>query len=594
MTARQKQNKKRDRILPRRSRTYTPAIWRLFLIAGIFSGIALLLVGRLYQLQVVHRIDFAHKADNQYIREQSALFDRGKILFSNHNGPELSAARVNETYTLYIGPNLIEDPEGVYSTLSDVIDIDRSVFDKAMKKKDDPYEVLKTRVTADGYEAVNELDLVGIGLQKERWRFYPSKTLAAQTIGFVSYQDDDTIPTGSYGLERYYDAVLSRGQDNLYVNFFAEAFSGLRQTLSTKRKEGEVGDLVLTIDQHVQDYTEDVLNNYVSSWAPDHTGAIIMDPKTGAVLAASSAPTFDLNKYGEVDTYDIYRNPLIENAYEMGSIIKPLTMAAGLDSGAITEKSTYTDPGYIVIEGSKISNLGGKDRGVVGMQDVLSRSLNVGVSTIMQRMGTKEFSKYFKSFGMDERTGIDLPAESDNIVGNLDSPRQIEYATASFGQGIALTPIATIRSLAVLANRGQLVTPHVVKEIRYKNGQIEKLEQKPGKQVLKPETTEQVSKMLVNYVDETLVYGNYSLDDYSVTAKTGTAQIARPDGEGYYDGKELHSFTGYFPAYDPQFIILLYSYNPKYGARSATQTWTEHYFDLVNFLINYYEVPPDR
>jgi cell division protein FtsI/penicillin-binding protein 2 len=192
----------------------------------------------------------------------------------------------------------------------------------------------------------------------------------------------------------------------------------------------------------------------------DMTGAIIMDPKTGAIYAMNAVPGFDLNNRGTT-TVELFQNPLVENVYEFGSTIKALTMAAGLDSGAVNRHSTYYDSGSIKLNTFTIKNYDGRGRGTVDMQQVLNQSLNTGVSHIVQQMGKEKFRNYFYNFKLGSETGIDQPNEAFGLIENLKSPRDVEYATASFGQGIALTPIATIRALATLGNGGYLVTPHL-------------------------------------------------------------------------------------------------------------------------------------
>jgi cell division protein FtsI/penicillin-binding protein 2 len=189
-------------------------------------------------------------------------------------------------------------------------------------------------------------------------------------------------------------------------------------------------------------------------------------------------------------------------------------------------------------------------------------------------------------------TGIDLPYEARNLIDNLKSPRDVEHATASFGQGIALSPIATVRALSVLANGGTLTTPHVVKQIDYKVGFAKNISYPQGERVISEAASKEISRMLTNVVDTALLNGSVKMDNYSIAAKTGTAQIATP-GAGYAEDRYLHSFFGYFPAYDPRFLVFLYTVEPK-GEAYASHTLTEPFINTTKFLINYYEVPPDR
>ena len=304
-------------------------------------------------------------------------------------------------------------------------------------------------------------------------------------------------------------------------------------------------------------------------------------------------PTFDANNLSGEEFTSILSNPLVENIYEMGSIIKTLTMAAGLDSGAVTAKTTYYDHGFIDIDEYTISNFDSKGRGRVNMQEVLRQSLNTGAVFVSSEMGNDVFAKYMKSYSIGEETGIDLPNESAGLISNLDSPRNIEYATASFGQGIAMTPIATVRALSVLANGGVLVTPHIAQVIKYRNGLSKKVSFNDGERVIKEASSREITRMLVKVVDEALLGGTVKITNYSIAAKTGTAQIAKVDERGYYDDRFLHSFFGYFPAYDPEFLIFLYTVEPK-QVRYASQTLTHPFIDIVKFLTNYYAIPPDR
>jgi len=561
---------------------------RLVLTAVFFVMIGLVLIGQLYSLQLINYKKYQDLAERQYVRPQASLFDRGKIIFDNRDGLKTAAATIKEAYILYISPNVMTDVVGTYRKLSEIIELDEKRFMRLASVKDDPYAVVAHRVSREQVEKISALRLAGVGAEKERWRFYPAGNLASQTIGFVSYNGDDL--KGSYGIEKQYEKVLSRSDDAVYVNFFAELFSGLKNTLKSDNQL--VGDIELTIDQNVEKYIEDELDKYNEEWKPEHLGAIVMDPKTGEIIAAAHHPDFNLNEYGKVKDASLYSNPLVEDVYEMGSIMKPLTMATALDSGAVTVNSTYEDAGHTFVEGTRISNYRDVYKGTRTMSDIIRYSLNTGIAYIVKRTGAKTLSKYFRSFGMDEKTGIDLPNEATNIVTNLDAPRMLEHVTAGFGQGIALTPMATIRALGILANDGKMVKPHIAKTIIFNNGLERKINTSTGKPVLKPETVEAVAKMMTRYGDETWS-GKFKMDGYSIAIKTGTAQIAKKRGRGYYENKTLHSFVGFFPSYEPRFIILFYAYGPQTD-KTSTTTWTPHFFETVKFLINYYSIPPDR
>jgi cell division protein FtsI/penicillin-binding protein 2 len=421
-------------------------------------------------------------------------------------------------------------------------------------------------------------------------RYYPGGSLAARTLGFVAYNNDDE-QKGRYGLERYYEPVLGRSGDNLYRNFFVELFGAAQGVLAGA---SEQGDLITSIEPSVQGELERTLQEYEDTWHPKLSGGIVMDPHTGAIVAMALSPTFDLNEFNEQDNPVIYANPMAQNVYEMGSIMKPLTMAAGIDSGAVREDTTYDDTGCITVDTKKICNYDGKARGVVPMQEVLSQSLNLGASFVATKMGPSVMREYFLDhYKFNEETGIDLPGEVRGLTDNLNGRQAVEFDTASFGQGIAVTPVEMARALAVLANGGKLVTPHLASAIKEESGITRALGWGEPKQVLKQETATAVTRMLTKVVDGPLADGKVKMEHWSIAAKTGTAQIANPAGGGYYADKYLHSFFGYFPAYDAKFLVFLFAVEPQ-GAPFASQTWAPPFTSLTRFLINYYNIPPDR
>ncbi|MDQ5893693.1 MAG: hypothetical protein QG640_705 [Patescibacteria group bacterium] len=566
------------------------SVLRIRLIVIGICCCALIIIGKLYWVQIVQGEVYSEKADRQYVRPAVSNFDRGSIFFTSKDGIKVAAATVKDGYTLSISPKLIKDPINVYEALSQYLKLDKDSFIDKASKEGDSYEEIQKRMDRTVGQSIAALKIPGVDVQKESWRIYPGDSLAAQTIGIIGLDKQNKL-AGRYGLESFYEDLLTRTTLSSNVNFFAELFSGIKKSVFDGDSRG--GDVQITIEPTVESYLEKTLVDTKKKWNSDSIGGIIMDPKTGEIYAMSQLPTFNPNDLSNIKDVGIFSNSLVEDSYEMGSIIKPLTMAAGIDSGAITAKSTYKDEGFLTLSGRKISNYDGKARGVIPMQEILSQSLNVGVAYIVSKMGSGNFSEYFLKFGFGEKTGIDQPNEQKGLVKNLVTQRDVEVATASYGQGIAMTPIQTIRGLSVLANGGMLVTPHMAKTIEYTDGTSQAAEFPEPIRVLKKETVDDVTNMLIKVVDTALKQGDVKMEHYSIAAKTGTAQIADPVNGGYYDDRYLHSFFGYFPAYNPKFIVFLYHVHPK-GAEFASETLTDPFIQLAKLLINYYEIPPDR
>lgn len=561
---------------------------KLRLFSGVIVLAALLIIVRLYFVQVVHGEDFSLKAERQY-QNREGLFDRGNIYFTRKDGTLISAAAVATGFRLALDPRQMTDAQAAYEGISQFVSIDHDQFFASADKKNDPYEVLTSRVAEEEGQGIAELDLPGVLVERERWRTYPAETKAAPTIGFVAFNEEDKV-VGRYGLERYYEETLARGTSGLFGNFFAELFANLDSVTGDGRRAKE-GDLVTTIEPMVQEKLDQVLADTNAQYGSRVTGGIIMNPSTGEIVAMDTYPTFNPNDFRESDP-DLFGNGLVEHVYEFGSIMKALTMAAGLDAGAVSRTTTYEDTGCMTLNTKTFCNFDLKARGQTTMQDVLAHSLNMGAAFIAGKLGHDRMRSYFTELGFGTETGIDLPSEVHGQIANLDSPRDVEYATASFGQGIAVSPIEMIRALGALANGGKIVTPHLVKAIRLENGIEKKLSWGKPEEVFSEEATDETTRMLVNVVDDFLANGTVKVPEMSIAAKTGTAQVAGPEG-GYDPGKYFHSFFGYFPAFSPRFIILLYTREPQ-GVQYASETLTHPFMELEHYLASYYDIPPDR
>lgn len=573
------------------SRSRTDQQTKRLIFVGIFILIvAFLLLAKMFSLQILRSDEFASKADRSYV-QSSGIFDRGTIFLTSKEGTLIAGATVVKGYLLAVDPTKIENAEETYNKLSSfLITTKKEDFIKRATKEGDPYEEIEKRIERERADAIRALELPGVSLYEDTWRYYPGEGLLSNVLGFVAYKENDL--EGQYGLERQYNEVLSRGKEKKKINNFAEVFSHLGTSFFSKEKIE--GDIVTTIETRVQQYLEQTLADTLETWNADSGFGIIINPQTGEIYAMTALPSYNNNEFAKVEDISLYRNPLVENVYEFGSVVKPLVVAGGIDVGAVTSETGYYDAGFIQVEDATIKNFDEKGRGQVTVKDILAESLNTGMVFIMQQMGREQFKEYMLSYGLGERTGIDLPSEVRGLVKNLETGGKVEYATASFGQGISTSPIALARALSTLGNGGYLIQPHIVKKIDYEDAEDKEFTyiKEEQKQVISQDTSHEITKILVSIVDETLGEGSFAQAGYTVAAKTGTAQIPNPSG-GYYEDRNRHSFFGYFPAYDPEFLVVLSINHPK-GVKYASQTLSDPFFDITDFIIRYYNLPPDR
>ncbi len=568
-------------------------ISRLRIITISILLVGLVFVIRLYNLQIQNGEYYKKEGEKQYVSTSGNIYERGKIYMLKKNGERIEVANIAQGWMLTVNPKIITDPEGVFARISEIYPaFSKEEYDEKILKKDSQYQEVTHRIPDSVGLKISDLHIPGVQLYRETWRTYPGGDVGGQVIGFVGYQGDKM--QGQYGIERYYDEALTRNADNVRVNYFAELFGSIKNVVYD-RKEDERGDIVLTIEPTVQAQLEQSLAKIKEEFQSAQVGGVVMDTNTGAIYAMAAAPTFNINEYSKVKDISVFRNPMVEDVFEMGSIVKPLTVAAGLDTGTISTNSVYNDVGVMTLNGKTFSNYDGRARGPnTPVQQILNQSLNTGVAWITLKMGRNVLGDYFlNKYQLGQETGIDLPGEASGLMSTLSAKRDIEFATASFGQGFAVSPINIVVALASLGNGGYLVTPHVMEEVVYRNGTTRKIVPPEPVQVIKKSTSEDISRMLTKVVDEALLGGQVKIPEYTVASKTGTAQMARKDGRGYEKDKYLHTFFAYAPAYNPRFIVFILNKDPK-GVEYASHSIAKPAMELVRFLLNYYNVPPDR
>lgn len=548
-----------------------------------------IIIGRLFVLQVISAGNYKGIAEDQYTLIKKLTPARGEIKITDKytNQPYTVATSIERDLAFAI-PAEITDSENFVKQVSEILGLDPAEVAEKIKDKTKKYMVLKRQLTDEETHKLKELKLVGLAFEPETIRFYPEHTFLSQVLGYVGYQENEK--TGRYGLEQYFNDQL-KGKAGL-VDQEKDA-SGVWIFGGKRDIEPAInGDtLVLTIDKNIQFQSENILKDAVSKHGADSGSIIVIDPKTGAVLAMTTYPSFDPNEYYKVKKPQIFSNQPTVGNYEPGSIFKPLTMAAAINEGKISPGSTYVDPGQLEIDGYTIKNSDLKAHGTQTMSQVLEESLNTGVVYAKNTIGNKKFAEYVKRFGFGQQTGIELPETKGDLSG-LDGNVNVNYATASFGQGINVTPIQLVQAYTALANGGKMMKPYLIQAVIDYTGRVKTNEPQMIGQVITQSTASQVSAMLVNVVE--LGHGKKAgVKQYYVAGKTGTAQVPREDGKGYEANNNIGSFIGYAPVEDPKFVALVRINHPRdvvFAESSAAPAFGE----LAQFILNYYSVPPTR
>jgi cell division protein FtsI/penicillin-binding protein 2 len=542
-------------------------VW-IIVIGLIFFTVVI--VGRLVAFQIVQGREWADRASDT-VRvvaqpERGTIYDRhGTVLAAN-----------GADYQISIAPNLVYEPEELATALTSVLQKPRYEILSAIESPL-PFVMLDGRVSADVAELVRTLPYGGIQIDPLPRRFYPQGDMLCHVLGYVDFDGN-----GGAGLEGYYQRELAGEAASATINI-----SPLTSQQSVIAHEG--ADLVLTIDRTVQYMVESYLARGLREHGAVSGTIIVVDPRTGAILAMASSPCYTPYSFYEANE-ELLLNPAVSRQHEPGSVMKVVTMAAALDSGTVTPQSTYYDAGVLEVGGHPTYNWDRSAPGTTDMTTLLSRSLNVGAATLATWMGPEVFYDYFQRFGFGRPTGIDLMAEA---AGQMPLPGDSFWAesflaTNSYGQGLAVTPLQMVMAVAAIANQGYLMQPYIVQEIHSSNG-VFKHEPSVVSRPISPETANQLNAMavaaLAREIDEAQVAG------YTIAGKTGTAQIA--ENGIYLPDDVIGSFIGWLPADAPEIVVLVKLDRPQsapWGSLTAAPLFGELTEELVVLL----DIPPDN
>ncbi len=556
-----------------------------------------LIIFKLFYLQILGYGLYNALASDQHQIFKKLFPERGKIYV--HNSPDnnkdddpysgLYPAAINKKYNfLYAEPDKIEDSAWTTEKLTEFIDLKNEEVVKKLSQKDDPYEPLMHRVEEKTASQIKLLNLSGINFMEEYFRHYPDENAGGHILGFVGYPDSDKAQIGSYGIEGYFNEILA-GQQG-FIQTERDVKGKMLKLWDVSFEEAKNGsDVVLTIDYNIQHTACKKIKEGVSKYEAESGTIIVMEPDTGKILGMCSWPDFNPEKYNEAEDISIFNNPAIFSQFEPGSIFKPITAAIALDLDKVKPDSVYEDTGEVKIGPHTIRNSDFQAHGKKTMAEVLQLSLNTGAIYMARQIGKDKFRTYLEDFGFGRQTGIELDIEAQGNINSLNEAGEIYLATASFGQGIAVTPIQIAAAYAALANGGKLPKPYIVDKIIMDKNEVKEFHPQIIKQVISERAAALIGGMLVSVVEEGHAK-KAGVKGYYVAGKTGTAQVAE---NGVYGGKTIHSFAGFAPVNNPKFSIIVKLDNPKTG-RFAESTAVPLAHEIIEFTLNYYGVKPAR
>ena len=540
----------------RREASRLRVLWLLALALVLATAIW----GRLAYWQLVRHGDLSLVAARYHVKDITLAPNRGVIY--DRDGHALAMNTV--VYDVALMPDLVKTPgdrEQVVDGLSGVLGVPRQqVLD--VLNAGGSYTILRHRQSQDKADQLRRLKLAGVALEPQPERTYvqggtADVTLASSLLGFV-----DDAGRGQRGLERFYDGRLAGRPGS--VSTYRDLLGNEVALGNQKRREPVNGtDVTLTIDSTVQNAAEQAVADGVRAAKADSGSVIVMDSKTGAVVAWASYPAYDANQFRTAEPART-RDPIASDLYEPGSVMKVVTLAGAIDAGKITPETTIWDPGYIVVDGSTLRDWDLVAHGTVTMTNVLERSLNVGAVRAMQAEGRDSFLHYLDAFGITSPTRVDVAAEARPLVPSTQW-RNSELATTSFGQGVAVNMVQMCAAINVIANQGRWVQPHVVERVGTTPAPPPQT-----RQAVSPQTAATMSRMMASVVQHgsgwTARVQGFETNE---AGKTGTSQM--PENGTYSQDHVWSSYTGFLPADDPRFTMLVVVRRPNNGSQDHNE-----------------------
>lgn len=572
---------------------------RIRIVYAVIIFICAVFVFRLFYLQVIKHNYYQTLASENQLKRYSIPAERGIIYAMD--GTEMVPLVLNERrYNIVADPQIIKDKDDVALKLADVLKMDKDEIAKKLNTES-RYEILAKKQTKEVKEEIEKLyasgDISGVFSEKTVLRVYPQGALAAQTIGFV---DDEG--RGKYGIEEYLDDQLSGTPGKVKALTDQDGIPLLASGENVLEDPVDGEDIVLTIDVAMQRQLEQILKTGLDNAKSKSGGALIVDPKSGQIKAIANYPSYDPAKFNEVSDTLLFTNPIVSSPLEPGSIMKPLTTAAALDSGSVTSQQTYYDPSFFKVDDAVVKNIE-EDGGAAtrSVSDILRLSLNTGATWLLMQMGGGELNEKGRStwhdymvnhYQFSKKTGIEQGYEEPGLV---PDPKEgyglnIRYANTSFGQGMTATPLQMAMAVTSIVNGGTYYQPTLISGSSTNQTDFSVSEPKVVKNDV---VSSEVSKTIVEFM-QTVVKGNsvtskFAREGYIIGGKTGTAEIARPEG-GYYEDRFNGTYVGFVGGDEVEYVILVRVDDPKIAGYAGSQAAGPIFGSLVNMLIDNFSV----
>jgi cell division protein FtsI (penicillin-binding protein 3) len=545
---------------------------RIRLLAAVFALIFAVALARAGWLQAVRAQGLDRLAASQHRETIDVPAHRGTIY--DRLGFELALG--SPTITVYANPRHVRDPRSVALAAGHELGLDPDKLYPLLADQSRGFVYIARQADPEKARALEQRGIVGLGFYPEEKRIYPQGSVGSSVLGYAGVDNH-----GLAGLELSLDGVLTgrRGEKTIVKDPFGRT---LEVVDSKPRTDGR--DVYLTIDHTLQGQVERVLRATLARWSAKSASAVVMDPRTGGVLALAVQPGYDANRFPKVAD-DRKRNRAVTDTYEPGSTFKVVTISGALETGLVGPNTKYTLPYQIQVADRKIHDAEPRGTETMSVHQILSRSSNVGVVTIAEALGKERIAHWIQRFGFGRRTGIEFPGETKGIV---LPPRRWSGSTIGnvpIGQGIAVTPLQMVAAYGAIANKGVWVQPHLV-ERRAGEKRVE-----PERRRIMSEGTATAMRRMLREVVEEGSGTAAQVPGYRIAGKTGTA--AKPDERGgYSDYRYVASFVGFVPAKDPRLVILVTVDEPR-GAIWGGVVAAPAFAEIAKFALQYFEVPPD-